>query len=100
MFIKLLIIDCFIIRPKPRLGRHGFCSTSSPTDLTSLCGKTPLSTPLPGLPTAVYASPGDEKKQVTQVTTLPNGLRVASEDHFGQFCTVGGNMLFFYGAFT
>jgi processing peptidase subunit alpha len=44
---------------------------------------------LPGLPTPVYATLKDEH-HITQVTTLKNGLQVASENRFGQFCTVGG----------
>jgi hypothetical protein len=31
----------------------------------------------------------------THVTTLDNGLRVASEKLFGEFCTVGGLKKFF-----
>ena len=49
----------------------------------------PLSDPYPGLPAPVYASLKEEY-HTTQVTTLSNGLRVASENRFGQFCTVGG----------
>ena len=49
----------------------------------------PLTEPLPGLPEAVYASVRPEDN-VTQVTTLSNGLKVASEKRFGQFCTIGG----------
>ena len=60
----------------------------------------PLSDPYPGLPAPVYASLKDEY-HTTQVTTLSNGLRVASENRFGQFCTVGGkvdtNVQFFKG---
>ncbi|KAH8319825.1 hypothetical protein KR074_007120, partial [Drosophila pseudoananassae] len=48
----------------------------------------PLTDPLPNLPEAVYASPMAESA-VTKVTTLPNGLRIASEPRYGQFCTVG-----------
>ncbi|PSN38074.1 Mitochondrial-processing peptidase subunit alpha [Blattella germanica] len=48
----------------------------------------PLSDPYPGLPAPVYASLKEEY-HTTQVTTLSNGLRVASENRFGQFCTVG-----------
>lgn len=29
----------------------------------------------------------------TKITTLDNGLRVASQQSFGQYCTVGGNCL-------
>lgn len=50
----------------------------------------PLTEPVPGLPKPIYANVLKERNE-TQVTTLPNGLRVASEKRFGQFCTVGGN---------
>lgn len=33
--------------------------------------------------------PAGQDKHDTQVTVLPNGLRVASQPKFGQFCTVG-----------
>lgn len=49
----------------------------------------PLTKPIPNLPKAVYATAKDEY-QTTKVTVLSNGLRVASENRFGQFCTVGG----------
>ncbi|KAL1131730.1 hypothetical protein AAG570_011343, partial [Ranatra chinensis] len=48
----------------------------------------PLSEPLPGLTVPVYAS-HKYGEELTRVTTLPNGLRVASENRFGQFCTIG-----------
>lgn len=48
----------------------------------------PLSEPYPGLPKAVYATAQQECHE-TKVTTLSNGLRVASENRFGQFCTIG-----------
>ncbi|PNF36735.1 Mitochondrial-processing peptidase subunit alpha, partial [Cryptotermes secundus] len=48
----------------------------------------PLTHSLPGLPTPVYATSKD-KQHFTQVTTLSNGLQVASENRFGQFCTIG-----------
>ncbi|XP_055859448.1 mitochondrial-processing peptidase subunit alpha [Episyrphus balteatus] len=48
----------------------------------------PLTKPLSDLPEVEYAKPSKDDN-VTQVTTLPNGLRVASEKRFGQFCTVG-----------
>ncbi|XP_054008152.1 mitochondrial-processing peptidase subunit alpha [Hylaeus anthracinus] len=47
-----------------------------------------LTQPIPNLPKAVYATAKDEH-HTTKVTVLPNGLRVASENRFGQFCTVG-----------
>ena len=48
----------------------------------------PLTEPVTNLPKAVYATSKDEH-QTTKVTVLSNGLRVASENRFGQFCTVG-----------
>ncbi|XP_066222809.1 mitochondrial-processing peptidase subunit alpha isoform X1 [Saccopteryx leptura] len=49
----------------------------------------PLSTPLPGVPKPVFATVDGQEKFETRVTTLDNGLRVASQNKFGQFCTVG-----------
>ena len=49
----------------------------------------PLTQPVPNLPKAVYAT-AKEEHQVTKITVLSNGLKVASENRFGQFCTVGG----------
>lgn len=43
------------------------------------------------LPPVVYASSKSEN-YITEVTTLSNGLRVASEKKFGQFCTAGGKL--------
>jgi len=47
-----------------------------------------MSEPVPGLPKPIYASLREEH-QKTLVTELPNGIRVASENRFGEFCTVG-----------
>lgn len=49
----------------------------------------PMDIPVAGLPKPIYTN-FREENQITQVTTLPNGLRVASENRFGEFCTVGG----------
>ena len=43
---------------------------------------------VPELPKAIYVQ-RPEFEDKTKVTTLSNGLRVASEPRFGQFCTVG-----------
>jgi len=51
----------------------------------------PLTEPIPNLPKAVYST-AKEEHQTTQITVLPNGLRVASENRFGQFCTIGGEL--------
>ncbi|CAG9110602.1 unnamed protein product [Plutella xylostella] len=48
----------------------------------------PLSEPMPNLPDVLYQSSKAEE-YVTEITTLSNGLRVASEKKFGQFCTAG-----------
>ncbi|CRK87270.1 CLUMA_CG001072, isoform A [Clunio marinus] len=48
----------------------------------------PLTEPLKDLPPIQYATVRPEQEE-THVTTLSNGLRVASENRFGQFCTVG-----------
>ena len=48
----------------------------------------PLTEPLKDLAQVKYATLRG-KEETTQVTTLSNGLRVASENRFGQFCTVG-----------
>lgn len=51
---------------------------------------TPMDQPVSGLPTPIYASL-QEEHQSTQITKLSNGLTVASESRFGEYCTVGGN---------
>ncbi|UYV73113.1 PMPCA [Cordylochernes scorpioides] len=61
---------------------------SSAADLTQV----PLNEPLPGFPQPIYASTNDLEHE-TLVTTLSNGLRVASQNKFGQFCTVGDGHL-------
>ncbi|ELV13155.1 Mitochondrial-processing peptidase subunit alpha, partial [Tupaia chinensis] len=53
------------------------------------CPSVPLSSPLPGVPKPVFATVDRQEKFETRVTTLDNGLRVASQNKFGQFCTVG-----------
>lgn len=72
--------------------RTQLCKFSSGTGKKPVFGKSfqqpPLSQDLPGLPKPVYSSLKEEE-QSTKVTTLPNGLKIASENRFGQFCTVG-----------
>lgn len=48
----------------------------------------PMDQPVPNLPKAIYSNL-KEGQQKTQVTVLSNGLTVASESRFGEFCTVG-----------
>lgn len=58
-----------------------------------------MTEPVPNLPKPIYST-AKEEHQTTQVTVLSNGLRVASENRFGQFCTIGGmdyiNLLVIY----
>lgn len=54
---------------------------------------TPMDQPVPGLPVPIYASLKEEH-QSTQITKLSNGLTVASENRFGEYCTVGGIQYF------
>ncbi|XP_039269449.2 mitochondrial-processing peptidase subunit alpha-like [Styela clava] len=54
---------------------------------SSSTSKVPLSKPLGNAPNVVFAE-GDEESD-THVTTLSNGLKVASQTKFGTFCTVG-----------
>ncbi|RXM92195.1 Mitochondrial-processing peptidase subunit alpha [Acipenser ruthenus] len=46
-----------------------------------------LSTALPGTPKPVFATVDGQEKYETKITTLENGLKVASQNKFGQFCT-------------
>uniref|UniRef100_A0A4W5QMI5 Mitochondrial-processing peptidase subunit alpha n=1 Tax=Hucho hucho TaxID=62062 RepID=A0A4W5QMI5_9TELE len=48
-----------------------------------------LSAPLPGIPKPVFAAVDGHEQCETKITTLENGLKVASQNKFGQFCTVG-----------
>ncbi|XP_015113660.1 mitochondrial-processing peptidase subunit alpha [Diachasma alloeum] len=69
--------------------RKCFSSESKPPELgPSVTGFPPLSQPLRHLAKAVYSS-AKEEHQTTEITVLPSGLRVSSENRFGQFCTIG-----------
>ncbi|XP_063172296.1 mitochondrial-processing peptidase subunit alpha-like isoform X1 [Candoia aspera] len=50
---------------------------------------TPLTAPLPGLPQPAFAGLDGPEGFATEVTALEDGLRVASQRKFGQFCTLG-----------
>lgn len=47
-----------------------------------------MTEPIQNLPKPIYST-AKEEHQTTQITVLPNGLKVASENRFGQFCTIG-----------
>ena len=49
----------------------------------------PLSQSVPWIPSPHYATTKEDIYD-TKVTTLETGIRVASQNKFGQFCTVGG----------
>lgn len=51
--------------------------------------KVPLSQPLPGLPRIIYPDVTTSRDSETKVTVMKNGLRVASEKKFGQYCIAG-----------
>ncbi|KAM7303593.1 mitochondrial-processing peptidase subunit alpha [Ixodes scapularis] len=68
-------------------GRRALCTSSAVPPKDEIT-KISLSKPLPGFPQPVYAVPSPHD-QATEVTTLENGLKVASQNKFGQFCTVG-----------
>ncbi|VVC91782.1 unnamed protein product [Leptidea sinapis] len=71
-----------------RLGIRNFSQSNNPIPKGSVTPLPPLSEPIPNLPPVIYSKPKSEDA-TTEVTTLSNGLRVASEKKFGQFCTAG-----------
>lgn len=70
---------------------HRYFSTKKPLSEQIVTPYPPLSEPLKELPLVQYAQPTTGDRE-TRITTLPNGLRVASESRFGQFCTIGGTV--------
>ena len=65
----------------------------------------PLSVALPGVAEARRDLGHDHEKGrpkvgQLQVTTLSNGIKVASEDSFGPFCTLGGMIMSFFPFLT
>lgn len=65
-------------------------TTSESLSIGSIANRfPPLTEPVPNLPQPIYATVKSED-HITQITTLDNGLKVASENRFGQFCTIGG----------
>ncbi|XP_046644649.1 mitochondrial-processing peptidase subunit alpha-like [Daphnia pulicaria] len=67
---------------------HRLFATSVSSDISSAAKSTPLSQPLPGLPKPIFATVGSSNHE-TKITVLENGLRVASENRYGKFSTVG-----------
>uniref|UniRef100_A0A1I7YJ78 Mitochondrial-processing peptidase subunit alpha n=1 Tax=Steinernema glaseri TaxID=37863 RepID=A0A1I7YJ78_9BILA len=50
--------------------------------------RVPLDQPLPGLQELQYSDHKEIDPFNATITTLENGLRIASEPHFGEFCTI------------
>lgn len=77
----------------PRPSPHGGCRCPRRCGRSYSAGGVspgvPLSCPLPGVPKAVFVAAEGRERFETRVTALENGLRVASQRKFGQFCTVG-----------
>lgn len=78
---RQIIRQCFV--------KRSMCSSSNEKYARPKSATISLSEPLPDLPKAIYIQRSDNVGSKTRVTTLDNGLRVASEPQFGQFCTVG-----------
>nr|XP_054769896.1 mitochondrial-processing peptidase subunit alpha-like isoform X1 [Lytechinus pictus] len=85
-FSKFQYPGSFWERPRKSslLCQRQYCSAGS----SSPAGGVPLTQPLPGIAQPVYAAVSHDVVH-TDITTLDNGLRVASMNKFGQFCTVG-----------
>ncbi|XP_047350936.1 mitochondrial-processing peptidase subunit alpha [Vespa velutina] len=64
------------------------CNFTTGVRKPSVTSLPPLTEPVPNLPKPIYST-AKEEHQKTEVTILSNGLRVASENRFGQFCTIG-----------
>lgn len=93
--VKFLFTRLFSLKNGLNSGRWGLRNFSQDVDRSaqalpkgSVTPLPPLSDPMPNLPSAVYSSSKSEDAR-TEVTVLSNGLRVASEKKFGQFCTAG-----------
>ncbi|XP_063791887.1 mitochondrial-processing peptidase subunit alpha [Pseudophryne corroboree] len=72
-----------------RIRRYGVPTYRRYSSSSNTYPSIPLTSSLPGVPKPVFARVDGQEKFETKVTTLENGLRVASQNKFGQFCTVG-----------
>ncbi|XP_012152211.1 mitochondrial-processing peptidase subunit alpha isoform X2 [Megachile rotundata] len=91
--MRVYILLLFAIQKNtfPLFKKCNFSSYKIPNKITRETVVTPfppLTKPIPNLPKAIYATVKEEH-HTTKVTVLSNGLKVASENRFGQFCTVG-----------
>ncbi|XP_064420403.1 mitochondrial-processing peptidase subunit alpha [Latimeria chalumnae] len=76
------------LRKWSRLQRLGYAAYRRYSNSSSY-PNIPLSIPLPGIPKPIFAAVDGQETYETKITTLENGLHVASQNKFGQFCTVG-----------
>lgn len=60
----------------------------------ALCSLPPLNEPLDTSDTKNGFLKVPAQNETVRITTLSNGLKVASENSFGQFSTVGGKKIF------
>jgi len=82
-----------VVPPTPTNGHDPVrLSENAPPAKDTVSWQESLDKDLPGMPSAVYIGRSSQingQTETTKVTTLSNGLRVATESKFGQFCTVG-----------
>lgn len=62
----------------------------------ALCSLPPLNEPLDTPDTKNGFLKVPAQNETVRITTLSNGLKVASENSFGQFSTVGGKKILFF----
>lgn len=93
LYPKIKYIKYVFSLPSFKYGSRSFSQNidkpQQPLPKGSVTPLPPLSEAMPNLPPVTYASSKSEN-YTTEVTVLSNGLRVASEKKFGQFCTAGG----------
>lgn len=73
------------------LRRRPFSSQGSNGDKAADIGNISLSQSVPWIPPPKYATIGEHTYDA-KVSTLENGLQVATENKFGEFCTIGGKV--------
>ena len=87
MIFKIMIYKFFSSGIRS-IKKRCFSSHGNGQNTENICNIS-LSQSVPWIPPPKYATISNNVHE-TKVTTLENGLRVATEEHFGQFCTVGG----------
>jgi processing peptidase subunit alpha len=87
-FLSIMFKSLFNIRTR---SLQRFISTSSKCfrEVQVDYNKIPLTEPIPGIADAVYINPKEVQMFNTKISTLPSGIRVATEADSGKYCTVG-----------